>query len=96
MAKKFNPFPDPKKGKGRKVLKRPASVKSLAWKKVPYVRGARTVKARGVRKEQAHWKRTMTELLSCSDTQIVKTLIQDKLFPDWSGKVCPKCNKGSL
>ena len=96
MAKKFNPFPDPKKGKGRKVLKRPASVKSLAWKKVPYVRGARTVKAHGVRKEQAHWKRTMTELLSCSDTQIVKTLIQDKLLPDWSGKVCPKCNKGSL
>ena len=38
----------------------------------------------------------MTQLLSRSDTQIVKTLIEDKLLPDWSGKVCPKCNKGIL
>lgn len=78
------------------VLKRPASIKTPAWKKIPYVRGVRSVPARGVRREQAHWKRTITELLSYSDTQIVKTLIKDKLLPDWSGKVCPKCNEGIL
>ncbi|CAK9047563.1 Uncharacterized protein SCF082_LOCUS26631 [Durusdinium trenchii] len=86
MARQFNPFPDPKKGKGRMVLKRPASAKTPAWKKVAYVRGVLTVPPRGVRREQTHWKRTMTQLLSRSDTQIVKTLIEDKLLPDWSGK----------
>ena len=38
MARNFNPFPDPKKGKGRSVLKRPAKSKTKAWKAVPYVR----------------------------------------------------------
>ena len=38
MARKFNPFPDPKRGKGRSVLKRPAAVKPASWKKVKYTR----------------------------------------------------------
>ncbi|CAK9052484.1 Uncharacterized protein SCF082_LOCUS28700, partial [Durusdinium trenchii] len=59
---KFNPFPEPKKGKARMVLKRPASVKSAAWKKVPYVRGARRVPARGVRREHGQWKRNAYKL----------------------------------
>ena len=38
MARKFNPFPDPKRGKGRSVLKQPAAVKPASWKKVKYTR----------------------------------------------------------
>ena len=37
-SKFFNPFPDPKRGEGRSVLKRPASLKTKAWKNVPYTR----------------------------------------------------------
>ena len=80
------------------VLKRPASVKSAAWKKVPYVRGARRVPARGVRREHGQWKRNVAQLLSfskCPDRQ-VKAFIANKLLPDWAGKVCPKCNQGIL
>ncbi len=90
MAQKFFHFPGPKKGTGRMVIKRPASMKTSSWKKTPYVqvRGKRDVAAQGVRKDQAHWQRTLPE--------IVEMLINDKLLPDWSGKCCPKCNKGTL
>ena len=96
MAQKFYNFPGPKKGKGRMVIKRPASMKTTSWKKIPYVRGRRDVPARGVRREQTHWQRTLPEILKASDTKIVNMLIEDKLLPNWSGKCCPKCNKGAL
>ena len=31
-----------------------------------------------------------------SALRIVQILIKDKILPDWSGKVCPKCNQGKL
>ena len=96
MVSKFMNFPGPKKGKGRMVIKRPASLKTQSWKQVPYVRGNRAVPARGVRREQAHWRRVVPELLKASDIDIVKMLIHDKILPDWSGKRCPKCNRGTL
>eukprot|EP00438_Fugacium_kawagutii_P018574 Skav220205 [mRNA] locus=scaffold2858:132927:134168:+ [translate_table: standard] len=96
MANKFLNFPGPKKGKGRLVIKRPASKKTASWTRTPYVRGPRDVPARGVRTEQAHWQRTVPELLGASDTKIVKMLIDDKMLPNWAGRRCPKCNKGIL
>ena len=54
------------------------------------------VPVRGVRREQAHWRRVVPELLKASDIDIVKMLIHDKILPDWSGKRCPKCNRGTL
>ena len=96
MVSKFMNFPGPKKGKGRMVIKRPASLKTQSWKQVPYVRGNHAVPARGVRREQAHWRRVVPELLKASDIDIVKMLIHDKILPDWSGKRCPKCNRGTL
>ena len=89
-------FPEPKKGKGRMVIKRPAALKTKSWQQVPYVRGKRSVPARGVRQEQMHWQRTVPELLQASALRIVQILIKDKILPDWSGKVCPKCNQGKL
>ena len=78
------------------VIKRPASQKTVAWKKVKYVRGKRSVPPSGVRREQARWKRTVPQLLKCTDAEIVQVLVDDGLLPDWSGKLCPKCNQGVL
>ena len=85
-----------KKGKLRKVQKRPATVKTKQSKKVPYVRAPRDLPARGVRMERSLWKRSMPELLSASNTQIVQMLQEDGLLPDWHGKACPHCWKGKL
>ena len=57
MTRKFNPFPEPK----NVVLKRPASMKSAAWKMAPYVRGVRRVPARGVRRVHGQWKRNVAQ-----------------------------------
>jgi hypothetical protein len=54
------------------------------------VSGNRAVPARGVQKEQAHWRRVVPELLKASDIDIAKMLIHDKILPDWSGKRCHK------
>jgi hypothetical protein len=90
----FNPFPDPKKGKGRSVLKRPAKAKTNAWKKVPYVRAKDAVQEQ--RMDRAAWKRKLTDFLQASDSQVVKLLRQDGLLQDWTGKICPRCEKGTL
>ena len=60
------------------VAKRPASTKSQEWNSVKYVRGKRAVPGSGLRKHQTRWKRTLVEILSCSDFQIVKLLIPDQ------------------
>ena len=96
MVSKFMNFPGPKKGKGRMVIQRRAGWKTQSWKQAPYVRGNRAVPARGVRREQAHWRRVVPELLKASDIDIVKMLIHDKILPGWSGKRCPKCNRRTL
>ena len=92
--KKFNPFPDLKKGKGRSVLKRPAKAKSTTWEKVPYVCADDAVQ--GQRMDQVLWKRKLADLLQASDTQLIKLLRQDGLLQDWTGKRCPRCDKGTL
>ena len=42
------------------------------------------------------WKRSLPELLSASNTEIVQMLQEDGLLPDWHRKVCPHCWKGKL
>ena len=46
--------------------------------------------------EQEKWRRTIQELLSADNQEIIDILIQDKLLPDWKGAVCPHCQRGKL
>ena len=96
MAKRFNPGVVTKRGKIRVLHKRPASKKSLEYKKVKYVRGFRHVPPAGLRRDRAIWKRTLQELLYATDCQIQHLLEQDGLLPKWGGKLCPRCWKGKL
>ena len=86
----------PKKGKLRMVLKRPSATKTRDWKNVPYVREKNATPGRGLRREQAKWKRTVPELLAASDVEIVNILLDDKLLVDWTGATCPSCGRGKL
>ena len=94
MARNFNPFPDPKKGKGRSVLKRPAKSKTKAWKAVPYVRDKHAIQTQ--RMDRVAWKRKIGDFLMASDNALVKLLQADHLLPDWSGSKCPRCQRGKL
>ena len=71
-------------------------MKTKQYNKVPYVRGPCDLPARVVRMERSAWKRSVPELLSASNIQIVQMLQEDGLLPDWHGKVCPHCWKGKL
>ena len=57
----------PKKGKMRKVMKKPAASKDNTWKSIKYVREATEVTSRGQRKDQIKWKRTLPELPKADD-----------------------------
>ena len=82
------------KGKLRNVKKkkRPAAKKNLAWKSIPYVREAPSQD----RKDRTPWKRTLPQLLRADNQKIIRILVQDKILPDWKGKTCPRCSKGTL
>lgn len=87
-------FPAPKRGKGRMILKRPAAVKTAAWKNVPYVRnGMETAR---YRVEQSHWKRNLLQLVNATDKKIVPMLKADGWLHDLSGACCPHCKTGFL
>ena len=86
----------PKKGKRRAVQKRPASMKSKLWQGVSYIRDKDGVNPRGVRKDQVKWKRTLHDLLKASNSGIIRLLVADKILPNWTGKICPYCSKGTL
>lgn len=94
MVKRFNPFPDPKKGKGRMILKKPAGIKPASWSKVPYRRHNEA--GCFLRRDQTKWHRTIQQLLKATDTQILDILMKDKFLPNWEGCACPFCNKGVL
>ena len=91
---KFNPFPDRKKGVHRMIHKKPSTKKSSSWLKVPYVKDKN--KDAFVRVEQAKWKRTIQELLSADEREIIRILTEDGLLPDWKGAPCPHCRHGKL
>ena len=94
MVKRFNPFPDPKKGKGRMILKKPAGIKTASWSKVPYQR--HNEGGGFLRRDQTKWHRTIQQLLKATDTQILDILMKDNFLPSWEGCICPFCNKGVL
>ena len=93
--KVFNPIVA-KRGKQRLLGKRPAGKKSVDYKSVKYVRAKTAVDGRGVRKDQVRCCRSLPTLLNASNDEIVRLLIKDGMLPDWSGKQCPRCNKGKL
>ena len=86
----------PKRGVQRRAQKKPATKKPAAYTKVAYVREKTAVGSRGVRKEQVKSKRSLPELLKASDDEIIEMLVADGMLPDWTGKQCPRCEKGRL
>ena len=96
MAARLNPGVVSKRGKLRRVHKRPATKKSKEYNKVKYVRGHRDVPAAGVRMDRAKWKRNLAEILGASNSGITKILEKDGILPKWHGKRCPQCWKGTL
>ena len=97
MVAKFNPFPDPKKGKGRTLLKRPAMKKNKTWDAVKYTRTTSLAAGPGgQRMDRFKWKRSLTQLLTATPLNVVKMLRADRILPKWEGKVCPRCEKGTL
>ena len=95
MSVQFNPFPDPKRGKARAAMKRPAAAKDKEWSSVPYVRGAED-EAEPARADQCKWSRSISELLTSTTSDLVEILREDGLLPSWENKVCPRCEKGTL
>ncbi|CAJ1332338.1 unnamed protein product [Effrenium voratum] len=97
MVAKFNPFPDPQKGKGRTLLKRPAMKKNKTWDAVKYTRTTSLAAGPGgQRMDRFKWKRSLTQLLTATPLNVVKMLRADRILPKWEGKVCPRCEKGTL
>ena len=94
MVAKFHNFPVPKKGKLRFVLKRPATLKTKEWKKVPYVRTSDT--SSRLRHDRCKWKRSLTQILTATPTSLVAMLREDGLLHSWEGSTCPHCHKGTL
>ena len=86
----------PKRGVQRLAQKNPATKKPAAYTKIDYVREKAAVASRGVRQEQMKSKRSLPELLKASDDEIIEMLLADGMLPDWTGKQCPRCDKGRL
>ena len=94
MVKKFNPFPAPKKGTSRLILKRPSTSKTTSCNQVPYQRHSEGTGV--VRVDQTKWRRTIQELIKATDAEIAMILKNYHFLPELSGKVCPKCETGVL
>ena len=94
MVTKFYNFPVPKKGKLRSVLKRPATLKTKAWKKVDYVRTQDAVPF--IRQDRGKWKRSLTQILTATPRSLAAMLREDGLLHDWEGATCPHCGKGTV
>ena len=73
----FYPFPDPKRGKFRSALARPATRKNKAWNKVAYTRHSKKGGLGKVRLDQTMWRRSLLDILHASGKDIVKILLQD-------------------
>ena len=71
-----------------------ARAKSNEWKKVPYVRARDAVQQQ--RMDRTAWKRKLADLLQATDAQLIHLLREDRLLHDWTGKTCPRCEKGTF
>ena len=77
MAPRFNPYPEPKHGKGRSVLGRPASTKDKNWQNIKYVRTPWSHTGR--RHDRSLWQITLWDLMNKSDAELV-TLLQHTIY----------------
>ena len=91
-------FPEPKRGKRRslikKVPKRRPAVDRLVYASVPYVRHGRP--SQTSRPELAKVSRSLEDLYTANDDQIVRLLLKDRILQHKAGKTCPHCSKGKL
>ena len=92
----FNPFPAPKRGKGRCVLKRPSAMKTKTWKDIPYTRHPSKEMAKDIKLDRKLWKISLADILQASQEKLLKMLLQDGLLSSWYGKICPRCGKGTM
>ena len=94
MGRRFNPFPDTKKGKGKgsSIMKRPAKATSPLWKDVKDARDKAAVPPE--RQDRAHWKRSLPQLLCARNSTWVKWLRDDGILYRWENKMCPRCRQG--
>lgn len=77
---KFNPFPEPKRGKARAVLERPAAMKTKKWNKTKYTRERSSVGPEGLRMDRTAWTRSLADLLTASDADVGGILLEDGLL----------------
>ena len=48
------------------------------------------------RMDRTAWKRKLADLLQATDAQLIRLLREDRLLQDWTGKTCPRCEKGTF
>ena len=61
---------------------------------MPYVRDKDAVQQQ--RMDRTAWKRKLADLLQATDAQLIRLLREDRLLQDWTGKTCPRCEKGTF
>ena len=88
----------PKRGKRRlsKNTKKTLPKKSADYKSVPYVREKILGHGQRLRKDRRICAQTLQPLLRASDDGIVQLLTKDGMLPNWAGRQCPRCQKGTL
>ena len=86
------PWPAPKRGKMRAVLKKPS--KKNTFTSVPYVRHGNV--SEKFRAHNQRWGRSIHSFMTMSYLDLVKTLQKDKILPDWQGCTCPRCGEGTI
>ena len=72
------------------ALKRPSKSKGNV-NDIPYNRDHPTPKTRNSR---VVWRRTIMDIIDCTEEDLVRMLVEDGILPEWEGSVCPHCNKG--
>ena len=71
--------------------------KNKTWDAVKYTRTTSLAAGPGgQRMDRFKWKRSLTQLLTATPLNMVKMLRADRILPKWEGKVCPRCEKGTL
>ena len=88
--KKSQPWPAPKRGKARALLKKHCSKKTTSQSSI--------CKAWAAKKNRGHrerWGRSIPDFLS-TGRRLIQMLNQDKLFRSLTGKTCPTCAQGVL
>jgi hypothetical protein len=91
-------FPRPKRGKARMVNNQKVNLKKVKkntnYGKTPYVRhGELTTKSRP---ERQRFVRTLKDIWSATNKQLIDMLHKDGVLPEFAGTTCPSCCIGKL